>query len=125
MVECSGDELYVHDHDRRLPALHLNLQDRESLAPLLVVLEGMIQSLFGQSQNQARISRERHRLAILDTCSHLERGLNLFAMADSLSLSELLAQDLRDAAASIGQVTGKTDTEDVLDLVFSSFCIGK
>ena len=125
LVKCDGDELYVHDHDRRLPALHLNLQDRDSLAPLLAVLEGMIQSLFGQSQNHARISRERHRLAILDTCSHLERGLNLFALADSLSLSELLAQDLRDAAASIGQVTGKTDTEDVLDLVFSSFCIGK
>lgn len=105
--------------------LHLDLTSSNSLAAVLDLLTGLIEKLFGQSQSGARISRERHRQAILDACKHLKRGLNLFAQADSLSLSELLAQDLRDAAHSIGTVTGKTDTEDVLDLVFSTFCIGK
>lgn len=105
--------------------IHIDLTDSQSLSTVLDMLSAMISKLFGRAQTGARISRERHRQAILDTCEHLMRGAGLFQMGDSLSLSELLAQDLRDAAHSIGQVTGKTDTEDVLDLVFSSFCIGK
>ncbi len=38
---------------------------------------------------------------------------------------ELIAIDLREAAAAVGEVVGKTTTEDLLDAIFSAFCIGK
>ncbi|HEY3763423.1 MAG TPA: tRNA uridine-5-carboxymethylaminomethyl(34) synthesis GTPase MnmE [Verrucomicrobiae bacterium] len=38
---------------------------------------------------------------------------------------ELVALDLRIAAAAVGEIVGKTTTEDLLDSIFSSFCIGK
>ncbi|MDL5047540.1 tRNA uridine-5-carboxymethylaminomethyl(34) synthesis GTPase MnmE [Oscillatoria amoena NRMC-F 0135] len=38
---------------------------------------------------------------------------------------ELVAFDLRTACAAIGEVAGKTSTDDLLDLIFSAFCIGK
>jgi tRNA modification GTPase len=38
---------------------------------------------------------------------------------------ELLAIDLRDSLAAIGEITGETTPDDILDLIFSSFCIGK
>jgi tRNA modification GTPase len=38
---------------------------------------------------------------------------------------ELAAEDVRLAARALAQVTGRVDTEDVLDRVFSTFCIGK
>jgi tRNA modification GTPase len=38
---------------------------------------------------------------------------------------ELLAIDLRDALEAVATVTGQTVTDDVLDIIFSSFCIGK
>jgi tRNA modification GTPase len=38
---------------------------------------------------------------------------------------ELVAIDLRIAVAAVGEIVGKTTTEDLLDSVFSSFCIGK
>ena len=38
---------------------------------------------------------------------------------------ELVALDLRIAAAAVGEVVGKTTTEDLLDSIFSTFCIGK
>jgi tRNA modification GTPase len=41
------------------------------------------------------------------------------------SVAELVAQELREAAGAIGSVTGRTTSEDVLDVVFSTFCIGK
>ena len=38
---------------------------------------------------------------------------------------ELLALDLRIAVNAIGEIVGKTTTEDLLDAIFSQFCIGK
>ena len=38
---------------------------------------------------------------------------------------ELVAMDLRIAANAVGEIVGKTTTEDLLDAIFSTFCIGK
>ncbi len=38
---------------------------------------------------------------------------------------ELVSQELRAALSAIGEITGKTATEDLLDAIFSQFCIGK
>jgi tRNA modification GTPase len=38
---------------------------------------------------------------------------------------ELIAFDLRSAANAVGEIVGKTTTEDLLDAIFSTFCIGK
>ena len=38
---------------------------------------------------------------------------------------ELVAMDLRIAANAVGEIVGKTATEDLLDSIFSQFCIGK
>jgi len=46
------------------------------------------------------------------------------ALRNDLML-ELVAMDLRIAASAIGEVVGKTTTEDLLDSIFSTFCIGK
>jgi len=46
------------------------------------------------------------------------------ALRDGLTL-ELVAMDLRIAANAVGEIVGKTTTEDLLDSIFSAFCIGK
>jgi tRNA modification GTPase len=38
---------------------------------------------------------------------------------------ELVALDLRLAANAVGEIVGKTTTEDLLDSIFSQFCLGK
>jgi tRNA U34 5-carboxymethylaminomethyl modifying GTPase MnmE/TrmE len=42
-----------------------------------------------------------------------------------LSQSELAAEDLRHAVDALGRVVGRVDIEDVLDVLFHDFCIGK
>ena len=41
------------------------------------------------------------------------------------ALPELAAEDVRLAARSLGRITGRVDVEDVLDVIFRDFCIGK
>lgn len=40
-------------------------------------------------------------------------------------LPEFLALDLREALQALGEITGETTPDDVLDIIFSTFCIGK
>ncbi len=73
------------------------------------------------SREFVAISRARHRDALLSA----EESLKRFSAFISDHSLELLAIDLRDALEAVGSVTGQTTADDVLDLVFSSFCIGK
>jgi len=110
-----------------VPVLGLNLATANSLTTLLPWVASAIEKRMGPAREAAQITRARHRAALQQASEHLQRALDLYAQGSSAkySLSDLLAQDLRDAAKAIGSVTGKTDVEDVLDLVFSTFCIGK
>ena len=63
----------------------------------------------------------RHRTALVEALEALDR-IETPVRADG---PELLAEDLRLAARSVGRITGTVDVEDVLDLIFSEFCIGK
>jgi len=64
----------------------------------------------------------RHHDALRRSMEAVRRTLD--ALAASLSL-ELAALDLRIAANAVGEIVGKTSTEDLLDSIFSQFCIGK
>ncbi len=64
------------------------------------------------------LTRARHREALEVAHEALSRSLET-------SLPELRAEDLRLAWRSLGQITGQTDVEDLLDVIFAEFCIGK
>ncbi|HEY1382052.1 MAG TPA: tRNA uridine-5-carboxymethylaminomethyl(34) synthesis GTPase MnmE, partial [Dongiaceae bacterium] len=60
----------------------------------------------------------RHRAAVEEAKAALDR-------ARSAGQLELKAEDLRLAVRAIGRIAGRVDVEDVLDLIFKEFCIGK
>ena len=68
------------------------------------------------------ITRERHRLALVACAEALARCLGQF---DRLAPVELAAEDVRLAVRALGRITGAVDVEDILDIVFADFCIGK
>ncbi|MEN3929621.1 tRNA uridine-5-carboxymethylaminomethyl(34) synthesis GTPase MnmE [Microvirga sp. W0021] len=70
----------------------------------------------------AIITRERHRKAMQDISECLERAVTLL---QTNGLPELATEEIRLATRACGVMTGRIDVEDVLDRLFSSFCIGK
>jgi tRNA modification GTPase len=64
------------------------------------------------------LTRARHRAALEEAAAALRRAL----VAD---LAELRAEDFRLALRRLGRITGTVDVEDLLDVIFRDFCIGK
>jgi tRNA modification GTPase len=71
------------------------------------------------------ITRARHRRALEDCREALERALQCDGAHAPAFAPELVAEDLRLAVRALGRITGRVDIEDILDVVFRDFCIGK
>jgi len=69
----------------------------------------------------ALVTRERQRLSLREAAERISSSLALTKAGEE----ELFAEELRLAARALGRITGRVDIEDVLDRIFSSFCIGK
>lgn len=98
-------------------AVRLSCVTGEGIDRLLERLVGRLQGLYGGG-NEVMPTRERHRAGLARAGEALER----FARAPA---PELEAEELRRAVREIGRITGRVDVEDVLDRIFSDFCIGK
>ena len=66
------------------------------------------------------LTQDRHRRLLEAAMEDLSAFLQ-----GSPHETELRAEDLRRASIAIGKITGRIDVEDVLDQIFSRFCIGK
>jgi tRNA modification GTPase len=85
---------------------------------LLARMTGLVAARL-ETQNEAPvITRARHRHALVAAAAALERAL-------ATDQTELFAEDMRLAVRAIGRITGRVDVEELLDVVFRDFCIGK
>ena len=72
------------------------------------------------SRSEPALTQARHRQSLQQAAADIEAFLR-----GSPDAIELRAEDVRRAAHAIGRITGRVDVEDVLDQIFSRFCIGK
>jgi len=87
---------------------------------LAAALSGYAETYFAATES-AVITRARHRQALRETVAALDRVL----AQDHSTREELIAEELRSAATTLGRLTGRVDVEDILDVIFRDFCIGK
>jgi len=87
-------------------------------------LDGHIASLLEQeiSESGERITKLRHKKALESALEALSRAQKSFQ--NKLSL-EFVTPDLRAALEALRELTGEVYSEDLLDVIFSEFCIGK
>jgi tRNA modification GTPase len=91
----------------------------DGVAELVAAMIGFAQEYFAANES-GLISRERQRKLLQETVESLQRSLDMIDRGE-----ELAAEDLRRAAYSLGRLLGRVDVEDILDVIFRDFCIGK
>ncbi len=74
------------------------------------------------SSEKIIITNVRHKSALEKTNDAIK---NIFETIDMGLPMDLIAVDLKEALDALGEVTGEISTEDLLDHVFSNFCVGK
>lgn len=102
---------------RGRPALCLSAKAGDGVDELVAALGRVVEDRFAVGPAPV-LTRERHRKAVAEAVAALTRfdpGLG----------AEMAAEDLRLAARALGRITGRVDVEEILDVIFSEFCIGK
>jgi tRNA modification GTPase len=91
----------------------------DGIADLMAALVAFANDYFGPGEG-ALIGRERQRKLLDQTAVSLERSISVLQRGE-----EFAAEELRVAANSLGRLLGRVDVEDILDVIFRDFCIGK
>jgi tRNA modification GTPase len=97
----------------------LSSKTGDGIEDLLTMLAAKLADMAGVGESPL-ITRSRHRSALSACVAALEAGVD-----DHGRVLELRAEDLRRASDALGRITGKVDVEDLLDVIFRDFCIGK
>lgn len=69
-----------------------------------------------------RCSQARHRYCLTRALYHIQKYLEISNLDENIDIA---AQSLRKATLCIGKITGHVSTEEMLNVIFSKFCIGK
>lgn len=91
----------------------------DGMPELVSALVGFAHDYFG-SDDGGLIGRARQRKLLQEAAVSLRRSIEVVGTGE-----ELAAEELRAAAHSLGRLLGRVDVEDILDVIFREFCIGK
>lgn len=87
------------------------------------LIDRIEQTLRGRAARVGVAMRERHRIALIRGCEALDLALSL--IDSDVEMADLVAEEIRTAARATESLVGRVDVEDLLDVIFASFCIGK
>jgi tRNA modification GTPase len=103
-------------------AVDVSCATGQGIEALKDAIKGLVWSGQVNAEMLEVMINSRHQDALSRARQAVE--LTIAAIRSDLSL-ELVALDLRIAVNAVGEIVGKTTTEDLLDSIFSQFCLGK
>lgn len=116
---AESNSILIRNEDSIRPHIILSATTGEGVEGFLRILTDLARQRF-TSEESPLVVTERQRLVTLEAIESLKSS----AMHGSGSL-ELKAEDIRRAADAVGRLTGRSDVEEWLGVIFSRFCIGK
>lgn len=105
-----------------LPQVHMSVVTREGLDELKKSIKSALVEESSFESEAIVITNQRHQKALQETIAALREARSSVA---AQAPEEIIALDLRVALDKLGEITGETSTEDILNQIFSNFCIGK
>jgi tRNA modification GTPase len=116
--DLESDEQYVE------PAIRVSARTGSGLSELLEAIDGCLRAEHGTKiGDEPGLTRARHRAAVAAAADELERFGRVLNQG-SIPMS-IAAIHVRRAADLLGELIGAVHTDDVLDVVFRQFCVGK
>src|SRR5712671_6221178 len=91
----------------------------DGMPELISALVGFARGYLGSGEG-GLINRARQRALLQEAADSLQRSIAVLGKGE-----ELMAEELRTAAHSLGKLLGRVDVEDILDSIFREFCVGK
>jgi tRNA modification GTPase len=130
IVVVNKTDLLPDKTEPRPPYLAISAHTGAGVPALLKRLTGAVAALMGEGEESADamlapppLTRARHREALTQCLAALDRALA--GPPGGTPPAELVAEDVRLAARALGRITGRVGVEDLLDVIFRDFCIGK
>lgn len=114
----SGD---VRESLEAFSAVFISAKFKEGIEELKDALLEKV-NLLNLEEDDVMVTNIRHVESLNLTQESLERAIS--ALDDTIT-SDFLALDIRQALHHLGEITGEVSTDDLLDNIFSKFCIGK
>jgi tRNA modification GTPase len=113
-------EIVVERGVSRETVVPISARDGLGIDRLLSRIATFAETMLGGAE-PVLVTRERHRHALQTARDALNRAVRL----PSRGAEDLVAEELRTAATALGRLTGRVDVEDILDVIFRDFCVGK
>jgi tRNA modification GTPase len=95
----------------------ISAKNNENIAAITDKISAHFSEMYDKSSSRL-ITRQRYKEALSECVDNLAR----FNLQKEI---ELAAEDIRLACRAIGKITGRVEVDEILDKIFSSFCIGK
>jgi tRNA modification GTPase len=105
-----------------IPAISVSALYGSGLADLETVLVDLVTRGAGVHIEAAMVANARHEKCLLDAREALDRAINALEADVPYDLTSI---DIRAAADALGGITGETASEEIVEAIFSRFCIGK
>ena len=105
-----------------LPAVDVCCVTGQGIEPLKDAIKSLVWSGEIKTEMLQVMINSRHQDALNRAREAALRTIEAMRAGESL---DLVAVDLRIGVSAVGEIVGKTTTEDLLDSIFSQFCIGK
>jgi tRNA modification GTPase len=104
-----------------VPCYRISALTGASFDDLVDGLAEYARRFFSGGGESALVTRQRHRTALADCAEALRRA----SAEEASGREDIIAEELRLSARALGRLVGRVDVENILDVIFRDFCIGK
>ena len=119
---AEGAAKIIPDEWKKLPVFGVSAKTGSGIQELTEAVAEMLRESCSASKEGVGLGSERQKNAVeeaLESCNHA-----LLCTQEGFTL-DAAVQDIEDAVASLGELTGEVTSSDILETVFSQFCVGK
>ena len=114
------DTLPTEDFGKK--SYFISAKNKSGISELMDGIKETVEERISHQSSEETLFSERHYQALLGASASLERAISTLKMELEADLASI---DLEDAAAQMGEITGTTVNDEVIDNIFKNFCIGK